>query len=71
MRYCFEEGAAPLWAGKAGRAPDPVPACPLCGGPRRFEMQLMPQALHYLGVDAADDKAARYGGDVGRSPYTP
>jgi len=57
IRYCFDEGATPLWAAKAGRAPQPVPPCHLCGGPRRFELQLMPQSLHFLGVDSAQDDA--------------
>ena len=28
-----------------------VPRCRCCGGPREFEFQVMPQLLHYLGVD--------------------
>ncbi|RLN35849.1 Programmed cell death protein 2, C-terminal domain containing protein, expressed [Panicum miliaceum] len=30
-----------------------APACPRCGGARRYELQLMPQLLHYLGVEAS------------------
>jgi len=41
LRYCFEEGARPLWPGVecVPRAAD-VPPCPLCGAPRRFEFQV-------------------------------
>ncbi len=31
--------------------PNRVPPCPFCGSPRVFEFQIMPQILHYLGVD--------------------
>lgn len=53
LRYCFEAGARPLWAHRLGRAPHPVPNCPQCGGPRRFEFQVMPQALHFMQVSRA------------------
>mmetsp|Transcript_11343 Transcript_11343/g.24506 ORF Transcript_11343/g.24506 Transcript_11343/m.24506 type:complete len:562 (+) Transcript_11343:239-1924(+) len=49
------ESQQPLWASRRGRAPCPVPACELCGGPRRFEFQVMPQALHYMKVDSEKD----------------
>jgi pre-rRNA-processing protein TSR4 len=57
IRYVFDSGASPLWAHRSGRAPHPVAPCPLCGGPRRFEIQLMPQSLHFLGVDSSLDDA--------------
>lgn len=52
LRYKFGGGAAPLWPALQGR-PEPadVPACPRCGAARAFELQVMPQCLHYLGVD--------------------
>jgi pre-rRNA-processing protein TSR4 len=53
LRYCrwpIETiDGAPLWIQQEGRPDDSdIPDCPYCGGPRRFEFQLMPQMLHYL-----------------------
>ena len=41
LRYCFSEGAAPLWP-SASRVPGArdIPPCGRCGGPRRFEFQV-------------------------------
>jgi pre-rRNA-processing protein TSR4 len=41
LRYCFSEGASPLWP-SASCVPGPgdVPPCSRCGGPRRFEFQV-------------------------------
>eukprot|EP00873_Tetraselmis_striata_P006902 jgi/Tetstr1/427166/TSEL_017354.t1 len=56
LRYCFEEGARPLWP-QAGKVPRPadIPPCPACGGPRRFEFQILPQLLHFLNIDIDAD----------------
>lgn len=56
LRYVFDEDAKPLWASRA-RRPAEVPPCHLCGGPRRFEFQVMPQALHFMQVDSSDAEA--------------
>ena len=58
LRYTYAEATAPLWASRR-RRPEPgsVPPCARCGGPRRFEFQVMPQAIHYLGIDSLDREA--------------
>jgi pre-rRNA-processing protein TSR4 len=44
LRYTFGSDASPLWTSRARRPPaGAVPACPRCGGRRRFEFQVMPQ----------------------------
>eukprot|EP00249_Psilotum_nudum_P016194 c25707_g1_i2 orf=379-1479(+) len=43
FRYCF--GGQPLWANKDRGEPG---ICTMCGGPRVYEMQLMPPLLYYL-----------------------
>ena len=58
LRYTYAEDAAPLWASRRRRPPDgAVPRCERCGGRRRFEFQVMPQAIHYLGVDSLEKEA--------------
>ena len=39
LRYCFEEGARPLWP-SPDCTPGDIPPCPYCGAPRRFEFQV-------------------------------
>eukprot|EP00798_Chlamydomonas_sp_ICE-L_P016411 gene16409-22620_t len=62
LRYCFEAGASPLWP-----SPHNIPAsnailpCGLCGKPRQFEFQVLPQLLNYLDVDAEDPMALDWG----------
>lgn len=56
VRYCREDGAAPLWPTQRDLPPS-VPPCPLCDGPRRFEFQILPQILFYAGVDRGDANA--------------
>ena len=53
IRYTFAPDAVPLWPSRR-RQPDPsdIPACPRCGAARRFEFQVMPQAINYLGIDS-------------------
>ena len=53
LRYTFASNATPLWPSKR-RQPDEedIPPCPRCGARRRFEFQVMPQAIDYLGVDS-------------------
>lgn len=52
LRYRFKDGARPLWPSPAHVPKEgDVPPCPRCGSPRRFEFQVLPQLLHYLGVD--------------------
>nr|CAB3451710.1 unnamed protein product [Digitaria exilis] len=48
-------GARPLWAVASGALPaGGAPPCARCGGARRFELQLMPQLLHFFHVEACD-----------------
>jgi pre-rRNA-processing protein TSR4 len=59
LRYCDGGGGGPLWAVASGSLPAGAaaplpPPCARCGGARRYEMQLMPQLLHYLHVEARD-----------------
>lgn len=59
IRYSFEDGAAPLWPSPSGRPrlPGDVPPCSCCGGPRKFEFQVLPQLLHYLRLNDEDPSA--------------
>ncbi|GLI59478.1 hypothetical protein VaNZ11_001361 [Volvox africanus] len=55
IRYCFQDGAQPLWPAPHGRpGPGDIPPCPCCGAPRKMEFQVMPQLLHYLQLDEDD-----------------
>jgi hypothetical protein len=47
LRWC--PGGAPLWA--SGSRPGPVPNCPRCSKPRRFEFQLTSQMIYFLTKD--------------------
>jgi pre-rRNA-processing protein TSR4 len=59
LRYCFHADARPVWPRAAPPPPRPsaVPPCPRCGGPRAFELHILPQVLACLGRDAADPRA--------------
>lgn len=49
VRYDFGSGTEPLWVSdQAQIRRDQVPACENCGAERWFELQVLPQALHYL-----------------------
>lgn len=54
-RYCFK--GKPLWASKDGAE---AGVCPLCGGPRVYEMQLMPPLLYYLQQACKDLPSSSY-----------
>jgi len=45
LRYGDKE---PLWMHEKNKLPDKPPPCVYCGGPRKFECQIMPQMLNYL-----------------------
>jgi pre-rRNA-processing protein TSR4 len=55
LRYSF--GSKPLWVNSDGQMIGPPPNCPLCGGKRVFEFQLMPQLLYFLKVDMREETA--------------
>ena len=58
LRYTYAAASEPLWASRRRRPPvGAVPACEACGSARRFEFQVMPQALAFLGVDSLDADA--------------
>lgn len=58
IRYCFEEGAEPLWPSERHvPLPKDIPPCPHCRTPRHFEFQILPQLLHYLDVDPEDPQS--------------
>ncbi|DBA70262.1 TPA: hypothetical protein ACH3X2_012163 [Trebouxia sp. C0005] len=62
LRYCFDEGAAPLWPScKHLPTPEDIPPCPHCGTPRRFEFQVLPQLLHHMDLDAEDPEGPDWG----------
>ena len=60
LRYCFEARARPLWPARARRAPARVPPCERCGAARRFEFQVLPQALHFMGIDPSHAEAPNW-----------
>lgn len=52
LRYSRWHDGNVLWVHTgATLAPDSAPACPHCGGARKFEFQVLPQLLFYLHVD--------------------
>ncbi len=57
LRYSRVVGAKPLWPSVENRVPSSsdIPPCSNCGGPRIFELQLMPQLLYFLGVHNAPE----------------
>lgn len=55
FRYCFRGN--PLWANKDGGEPG---VCSQCGGPRVYEMQLMPPLLYYLQQACKDLPSTSY-----------
>ena len=59
LRYCFEDGAQPLWPAREpkGPQPDEIPPCSACGASRKFEFQIMPQIIHHLGQDPEDPES--------------
>jgi len=83
LRYArWEAGAGPLPISSAAaelvdEAKHPVPHCPRCSTPRRFECQVMPQLLHFLKVDLdtrvenPDAQDARYRVGTGQAPGVP
>ena len=49
LRYSRWDVAGPLWMSTQHLLkPNEIPNCHLCGGPRCFEFQIMPQLLHAL-----------------------
>ena len=64
IRYCFEEGAEPLWP-SVTRAPPrddtTVPPCKRCSAPRAFEFQVLPQIINHLNVDSELASAVDFG----------
>ena len=64
LRYCFDEGAEPLWP-SVSDAPErderTVPPCPRCGSPRRFEFQVLPTLVNHLDVDSELNSAVDFG----------
>ncbi|KAJ1720128.1 hypothetical protein LPJ53_005203 [Coemansia erecta] len=66
LRYARSAATAaqrtPLLVSDTGApAPGDVPACERCGAPREFEMQVMPQMLNHLALDAADALSVDWG----------
>ncbi|CAM6032884.1 unnamed protein product [Sphagnum compactum] len=52
LRYCRSQDAKPLWPlleGQPKKSTDIQP-CSHCGGPRNFELQVLPQLLYFLRV---------------------
>ncbi|KAG2454853.1 hypothetical protein HYH02_000685 [Chlamydomonas schloesseri] len=55
IRYCFQDGAQPLWPAPHCRPkPGDIPPCSRCGAARKPEFQVLPQLLHYLHLDEED-----------------
>jgi pre-rRNA-processing protein TSR4 len=56
LRYRIDEGAQPMW-GRLAPIPVAVPPCDRCGAQRRFEFQILPQMLAFLGLEDSDADA--------------
>ena len=62
VRYCRGHDEEILWMGLRGKIrTDDVPRCARCGGKRKFEFQVMPQMLSYLGVNDEQEDATDWG----------
>ena len=59
VRYALNDADA-LWP-RVDCRPTAIPPCPLCGAPRIFEMQLMPQLISAFGFDAASPSCPDFG----------
>jgi len=50
----YQQGGTPLWVSK-DCVPTDIPPCAACGAERRFEFQVLPQMINYLGVETTVD----------------
>ncbi|KAL6579484.1 hypothetical protein OROMI_009700 [Orobanche minor] len=51
LRHCRDAIARPVWPMSSVRpSKTDIPKCCYCGGPRCFELQILPQLLYYFGV---------------------
>ena len=50
----YQQGGTPLWVSK-DCVPTDIPPCAVCGAERRFEFQVLPQMINYLGVETTVD----------------
>lgn len=55
IRHVF--GGKPLWFAGPGRLNGEPPACPACGGPRHFELQVQPQLISLLEESQANESS--------------
>ncbi|EGG20788.1 hypothetical protein DFA_00653 [Cavenderia fasciculata] len=61
LRYCREDKYRVLWVAEENKPKDlttDIPKCSNCKSERKFEMQILPQLLHFIEVDS--DKLASF-----------
>lgn len=51
-----DDNDGPLWISSIDKCPIPPPPCPYCGAERKFEVQILPQMLHFLLPPNDDDE---------------
>jgi pre-rRNA-processing protein TSR4 len=62
VRVVYGEPSIPLWVSDEGQPQEgDIVGCALCGSPRTFEFQILPQLLHALNVDHSQPDALDWG----------